>query len=72
MAMTGHNETKAKAAVLKLRIEPALKKRITELAERQRKTPSQLMREMLWQKVDQDEKTGGQEELPLIGTEHHR
>jgi predicted DNA-binding protein len=63
--MEGHNDNLRFDAILKLRLEPDLKSKVAELAKRQRKTTAQLLREKLWQIVEEDEKRGGQEELPL-------
>lgn len=64
--MEGHTEKRA--AVLKLRLEPELKEKIDVLAKRQRKATAQMLRETLWRIVEEDEKTGGQEILPLNAT----
>lgn len=64
--MQGHIDEKL-SAVLKLRIEPELKDRVTALAKRRRKTAAQLLREKLWQIVEEDERAA-QTELPLTGT----
>lgn len=69
--MPGHNKENAMGALVKIRVESELKNKISALAKRKRKTPTQLMRETLWEIVDKDEKTGGQEELPLVA-EHVR
>lgn len=53
--------------LLRLRVEPQLKQRLAELARRRRKPTAQMLREILWEIVEHDERFGGQEELPLGG-----
>lgn len=62
--MSGHNDL-GLDVTLRFRVEEELKQKFAALARRKRKTVSQLMREKLWEIVDQDEKTGGQADLPL-------
>jgi predicted DNA-binding protein len=63
--MKGHTDVAALDAMLKLRVEPELKEKLDGLAKRSRKATAQLLREKLWQIVEDDEKRGGQADLHL-------
>jgi predicted transcriptional regulator len=63
--MKGHNDKPKLDTIIKLRVEPELKQKVEQLAKRGRKATAQLLRETLWRIVEEDEKRGGQEELPL-------
>lgn len=43
---------------IKLRAEPALKRKLLALAEQQHRKPSDLVRELLWRVVDEAERDG--------------
>jgi predicted transcriptional regulator len=70
--MQGHKEDLALDEVLKLRLEPELKEKVSKIAKRNRKATAQWLREKLWQIVEDDEKTGGQRELVLAAAEGGR
>lgn len=69
--MSVHNDLGLDVTI-RFRMEEELKTKFAALARKKRKTVSQLMRETLWEIVDQDQKTGGQTDLPLNALEGHR
>lgn len=60
---------------IKLRAEPALKRKLVALAEKQHRKPSDLVREHLWRLVDEAERDGRLpigEQLDLLPHGAHR